>query len=175
MCARVDTGKENQGKGKVKRNMSIYNILIYSYDYGPFVIFIIRNIPEQKYFADIKPVTVIADSPDLGDSVTELAYSMLKSVTPHMGITIEEGNILVYISGYICYKVSRSACDQCTVILMPIIKCIHVWGFCSTSINWFKWTNFRNIPEHILHRSHKKRLLRSSKTVNHMQIVNVSC
>ena len=40
--------------------------------------FIIRNIPEQKYFADIKHVTVIADPPDLSDSVTELAYSMLK-------------------------------------------------------------------------------------------------
>ena len=36
--------------------------------------FIIRNIPEQKYFADIKPVTVAADSPDLSDYVTELAY-----------------------------------------------------------------------------------------------------
>ena len=27
--------------------------------------FIIRNIPEQKYFVDIKHVTVTADSPDL--------------------------------------------------------------------------------------------------------------
>ena len=26
--------------------------------------FIIRNIPEQKYFVDIKHVTVTADSPD---------------------------------------------------------------------------------------------------------------
>ena len=58
--------------------------------------FIIQNIPKQKYFADIKPVTVTADSPDLSDSVTELAYSMLKSFTPHMGINIEEGNILVF-------------------------------------------------------------------------------
>ena len=35
--------------------------------------FIIRNIPEQKYFADIKHVTMVtvtADSPDLSDSVT---------------------------------------------------------------------------------------------------------
>ena len=92
--------------------------------------FIIRNIPEQKYFADIKPVTVTADSPDLSDYVTELAYSMLKSFTPHMDITIEDGNILVYISEYICYKVSRPACAQCKVILMPIIKCIH---FCLRS------------------------------------------
>ena len=38
------------------------------------LMFIIRNIPEHKYFADIKPVTVTADSPDLSDSVTELAY-----------------------------------------------------------------------------------------------------
>ena len=63
--------------------------------------FIIRNIPEQKYFVDIKHVTVTADSPDLSDSVTELAYSMLKSFTPQTGIrgpTIEEENILVYIS-----------------------------------------------------------------------------
>ena len=59
---------------------------------------IIRNIPEQKYFVDIKHVTVTADSPDLSDSVTESAYSMLKSFTPQMGITIEEENILVYIS-----------------------------------------------------------------------------
>ena len=74
--------------------------------------FTIRNIPKQKYFADIKQVTVTADSPDLSDYATELAYSMLKSFTPHMVITIEEKNILVYISGYICYKVSRFACDQ---------------------------------------------------------------
>ena len=36
--------------------------------------FIIRNIPEQKYLADIKHDTVTADSPDLSDSVTESAY-----------------------------------------------------------------------------------------------------
>ena len=120
---------------------------------GSFVIFIIRIIPEEKYYADIKHVTVTSDSPDLSDSVTELAYSMLKSFTPHMSITIEEENILVYIIGYICLKVSRSACGQCKIILMPIINCIHfclrsnicifrVWCFCSMSkfntINWFK-------------------------------------
>ena len=62
--------------------------------------FIIQNIPEQKYFVDIKHVTATADSPDLSDSVTELAYSMLKSFTPQTGIrpTIEDENILVYIS-----------------------------------------------------------------------------
>ena len=60
--------------------------------------FIIRNIPEQEYVVDIKHVTVTADSPDPSYSVTELAYSMLKSFTPQMSITIEEGNILVYIS-----------------------------------------------------------------------------
>ena len=60
--------------------------------------FIIQNIPEQKYFVDIKHVTVTADSPDLSDSVTELAYSMLQSFTPQTGITIENENILVYIS-----------------------------------------------------------------------------
>ena len=63
--------------------------------------FIIRNISEQKYFADIKHVTVTADSPDLSDSVTELAYLMLKSFIPQMGFTIKEENILVYISRYI--------------------------------------------------------------------------
>ena len=61
------------------------------------------NIPEQKYFADIKHFTVTAD---LSDSVTELSNSMLESFTSQMGITIEEENILVYISGYICRKVS---------------------------------------------------------------------
>ena len=45
--------------------------------------FIIRNIPEQKYFVDIKHVTV-----------TDLAHAMLKSFTPHTGITIEEENFL---------------------------------------------------------------------------------
>ena len=60
--------------------------------------FIIWNIPEQKYFVDIKHVTVTADSPDLSDSVTELDYSMLKSFTPQTGITIADENILVYIS-----------------------------------------------------------------------------
>ena len=57
--------------------------------------FIIRNIPEQKYFADIKTVTVTDGSPDLSDTVTKIAYSMLKSFTPQTGITIEEENILV--------------------------------------------------------------------------------
>ena len=31
---------------------------------------IIWNVPEQKYFADKKYVTVTADPPDLSDSVT---------------------------------------------------------------------------------------------------------
>ena len=69
--------------------------------------FIIRNIAEQKKIADIKHVTVTADSPDLSDSVPELAYSMLKSFTPQMGITIGEENIFVYIGGYICRKMSN--------------------------------------------------------------------
>ena len=60
--------------------------------------FSIWNIPGQKYFVDIKHITVTADSPDLSDSVTELAYSMMKSFTPQTGITIEEENIFVYIS-----------------------------------------------------------------------------
>ena len=33
--------------------------------------FIIRNMPEQKYFADIKPVTVTADSPDLSEILSQ--------------------------------------------------------------------------------------------------------
>ena len=37
--------------------------------------FIVRNIPKQKYFADLKHATVTTDSPDLSDSVTELAYT----------------------------------------------------------------------------------------------------
>ena len=61
--------------------------------------FIIRNIPEQKSFADIKHVTVTSDSIDLSDGVTEVTFSMLESFTPRMCISIEEKNILVYISG----------------------------------------------------------------------------
>ena len=60
--------------------------------------FSIWNIPGQKYFVDIKHITVTADSPDLSDFVTELAYSMMISFTPQTGITIEEENIFVYIS-----------------------------------------------------------------------------
>ena len=60
--------------------------------------FIIQNLPEQKYIVDIKHITVTADSPDLSDFVTKLAYSMLQSFTPQTGITIEDENILVYIS-----------------------------------------------------------------------------
>ena len=51
--------------------------------------FIIRNMLGEKYFVDIKHVTVTADS------VTELAHSMLKSFTPQTGMTIEEENIFV--------------------------------------------------------------------------------
>ena len=51
--------------------------------------FNIRNIPEQKYFVDIKHVTVTADS------VTALAHSMLKTFTPQTGMAIEEENIFV--------------------------------------------------------------------------------
>ena len=43
--------------------------------------FIIQNIPDQKYFSHIRHVTVTADPPHLNDSVTELSYSMLKSFT----------------------------------------------------------------------------------------------
>ena len=95
---------------------------------------------------------------------------MLKSFTPQKGITIEEENIFVYVSRYICRKVSRSACDQCKVMLMPIINCIQfclrnniwifrVWGFCSTSkLNRIGSNEriFGNIPEQIQHMSHKR-------------------
>ena len=77
--------------------------------------------------------------------------------------------IILYISGYLCRKVSRSACDQCKVILMPLINCIHfclrsniwifkVWGFCFNLIQLIGSNEriVRNIPEHILHRSHNR-------------------
>ena len=71
--------------------------------------FFIRDIPEQKYFADIKHVTATADSLDLRDYVTELAYSMLKSFTSQMCISIEDENILVYCSSgnFRVFKYSR--------------------------------------------------------------------
>ena len=62
--------------------------------------FIIRNIPEQKYFVDIKHVTVTPDS------VTELAHSMLKSFSPQTGITIEEENF--YLQNIIYQWISLS-------------------------------------------------------------------
>ena len=99
MCARVDTDKEKQDKDKE----NIILLLMKSTDTDhlsclSFGIFLNRNI--------LLHTTVTADTPDLSDSVTELAYSMLKSFTPHMSITIEEENIRVYISGYYCRKVS---------------------------------------------------------------------
>ena len=65
---------------------------------------------------------------------------------------------------------SRSACDQCKVMLMPIINCIHfcprsnillfrVWGFCSTSKPNRIGSNervFGNIPEQIQHMCHER-------------------
>ena len=71
-----------------------------------------------KSFADIKPVTFTALLPDLSDSVTELASSMVKSFTPQMCISVEEENILVYIGGYIYRKVSKSLCDECKQTLI---------------------------------------------------------
>ena len=99
--------------------------------------------------------------------------------------------IILYISGYLCPKVSRSACDQCKVILMPLINCIHfclrnniwifkVWGFCFTSklntINWFKWANFRKYTSNTFYIgvTAENKLSPSSKTLNPVQVVNVS-
>ena len=96
--------------------------------------------------------------------------------------------IILYISGYHCRKVSRSACDQCEAILMPLINYIHfclrsniwifkVWGFCFTSkLN----TNERmsEFSEIYLNTFYigvttEIKLLPSSKTLNHVQVVNV--
>ena len=171
MCARVDTGKENIILLYLWSLMKRIICHVYHSEYTWTEIFcwyklILRLWARISEDLGVIEVTNLiwfdliwfdksfADSPDLSNSVTEFAYSMLKSIS----IIIEEEDILVYISGYICRKVSRSACHQCKVILMPIINCIHfclrsniwifkVWGFCSTSkvntINWFKWTNFR--------------------------------
>ena len=104
--------------------------------------FIIRNIPEQKYFVDIKHVTVIPDS------VPELAHSMLKSFTPQTGITIEEENSL------------HNIIYQWIFLSQSVAICM-----------WSMWSNFDatnklhtflskkqylNIPEHIIHRSHNR-------------------
>ena len=134
---------------------------------GSFGMFIIRSIPEQKYFADIKHVI------PYGYCYCWFTWSewfchrisLFNAEVIHAtnGFAIEEDNIIVYISGYICRKVSRSACDQCKVILMPIINCIHfclgsnirivrAWGFCSTSkLNTISISSneriFGNIPD----------------------------
>ena len=98
MCARVDKGKENRDKGKKEKHN--ITILMKSNDTDHLSclssgIYLNRNILHA---------TVTADSPDLSDSVTELAHSMLKSFTHEYHH--EEENIFVYISGYICRKVS---------------------------------------------------------------------
>ena len=61
MCARVDTGKKHKDRG-IENIILLY---LYSLMTRIIVMVIIRNIPEQKYFADIKHVTVTADSSDL--------------------------------------------------------------------------------------------------------------
>ena len=93
--------------------------------------FIIRDIglPEQKYFNDIKHVTATADSPDLSDSVTELAYSMLKIIHATNGYWVLPLRRRIFLYIYqltLLSQSARSACDQCKLILMPIINCIHL-------------------------------------------------
>ena len=77
-----------------------------------------------------------------------------------MGITIEEENIVVYISGYICRKVSPSACDQCKVILLPIINGIHFCVFeysgCVVFVPRPNLIQLIGSNEQILHRRHKR-------------------
>ena len=59
MCAMVDTGKKHKDKG-IENIILLY---LYSLMTRIIVMVIIRNIPE--HFADIKHVTVTADSSDL--------------------------------------------------------------------------------------------------------------
>ena len=72
------------------------------------------------YLNSIMHVTATSDSLDLSNSGTELTYSTLKSFTLQMCISIEEENILLYIS--VDKFVSRSVCDECKIILMPLIN-----------------------------------------------------
>ena len=94
--------------------------------------------------------------------------------------------IILYISGYLCRKVSRSACDQCKVILMPLINCIHfclrsniwifkVWGFFFTSkLNIISEFSEIYLNTFYMGVTTEIKLLLSSKTLNHVQVVNVS-
>ena len=91
---------------------------------------------------------------------------------------------------YLCRKVSRSARDQCKVIVMPIINCIHfclrsnigifkMWGFCSTSKFIQLIGQNKRILEIYLNKCYigvttEIKLLRTSNTLNHVQVVNVS-
>ena len=59
--------------------------------------FIIRNIPEEKYFVDIKHVTVIADSPDLSDSVTELALALHTFLSKKQYLNIQGVGLLFHV------------------------------------------------------------------------------
>ena len=79
------SGQKYQEKGKLRHNITTYDT--------DHLSLIIQNIPEQKYFADIKHVTVAADSLDLSDSVTEYFSSLFIAKIIHA----TKRRILLYI------------------------------------------------------------------------------
>ena len=154
MCARVDTDKENQDKGKGKHNITIcYSLMtriichVYHSEYTWTEIFC--------WYKACYCYCWFTWSERFCHKISLFNAEIIHATSGYYHWGWEYS--CIYISGYLCRKVSRSACDQCKVILMPIINCIplclgsniwifKVWGFCSTSklntINWFKWTNF---------------------------------
>ena len=153
MGARVDTGKENLDKSN---GNNIYNITIYC----SLMTWIICHVYHSEYtwteiFCWYKACYCYCW---FCHRILSFNAESIHATNGYDHWGREFSCIILYISGYLCRKVSRSACDQCKVILMPLINCIHfclrsniwifkVWGFCFTSklntINWFKWTNFR--------------------------------
>ena len=166
MCARLDTGKENQDKGKGKHNITIY----YSQ-----MTRIICHVDHLEYtwteiFCWYKACYCYCWFTWSERFCHRISLFNAEIIHATNGYYHWGGEFsCIYISGYICRKVSRSACDQCKVILLPIINCIplclgsniwifKVWGFCSTSKQLIGSNEriFGNIPEHILHRSHNR-------------------
>ena len=146
--------------------------------------FIIRNIPERKHFVDIKYVTITADSPDLSNSVTELAYSMLKSFTRHKQVSPLRRRIFLYIYQWISLSQSVVICMWSMQSNFDANNKLH------TFLSKKQYSNiqgvglqligsneriFGNIPEHILHRSHNRdQIITFIKDTKSRVAVNVS-
>ena len=193
MCARVDTDKENQDKNKGKHTITIHFVdselndpiwhslewQIGSFSSEATIYSLMTRIICHVYHTEYTWTEIFCWykacycycwftwSERFCHRISLFNAEIIHATKAycHWG-----GEYFCIVSRYICRKVSRSACDQCKVMLMPIINCIHfclrstiwifrLWGFCSTSkLNRIGSNEriFGNIPEQIQHMSHKR-------------------